>query len=225
MLAYESEKLKLVGLLAGSITHDLNNPLCGVHSVLERFSRRSDLADTEQHLLRLALQQCEWMKLLLQDVQEFIYASSHEQSLFDLGPVVATVLRLMHKQLKLSKMVVHPLTGQEPIMLMGYKDQIKLMLLQLFTAICRRLDGSRCEMTLSVLREGAWLRMNWQFQVARSDALGDLEHLLTQLVHTDGSLDGEIGVVQAVVQLHGGTIHLPANVQGPEAMVLSLPIK
>lgn len=223
--AIESEKLKLAGLLAGSITHDLNNPLCGVHSVLERFARKSDLADTEQYLLQLALQQCEQMKLLLRDVQEFIHASSHEQSLFDLGPVVKTVLRLVHKQLKLSQIVVHPLIGQEPIMLMGCKDQIKLMLLQLFVAVCRKLDGSRCEIALKAQPERKWLRLMWQFQGPQEGTAGRLKHLLAELTQTDCILDRGVGMAHAILELHGGTIHLSASAQGPEVMVLSLPIE
>jgi len=223
--ALESEKLKLVGWLAGSIAHDLNNPLCGVHSVLERFARKFDMPDAEQHLLQLALQQCERMKLLLQDVQEFIHDSSPEHALFDLGTVVTTVLRLMHKQLKLAQIVVHPLAEQEPILLMGCKDQIKQMLLHLFVALCRRLDANRCEITLRVVREQKWLRLMWQFHVAPGDAMGGLEHLFAELTKSDCTLDSGLGMAHAVVECHGGTIHLSTNAEGPKVMVVSFPIE
>jgi len=219
----ESEKLKLLGLLAGTLAHDLNNPLCGVRSVLERFTRRSDLADGEQQLLQLALAQCERMKILLQDVQEFIYASPHEQSFFDLGPVVTTVLRLMHKQLKVSQIVVHPMIAPEPLMLMGCKDQIKQMLLQLLVATCRELASSQCEIAIKVLQEREWLRLKWEFTVAQGAAAERLVHLFAEFVQTDPVLDSGMGTAHSILEFHGGRMDLSTNAQGTALMVLSLP--
>ncbi|MGD9949574.1 MAG: histidine kinase dimerization/phospho-acceptor domain-containing protein [Desulfobulbus sp.] len=223
-LVMDSEKLKLVGSLAGSLAHDFNNPLCGIRSVLERFARKSELPEAEKHLLQMALQQCERMKIQLQDVQDFIYASPHKLSRFDLRAVIAVVLRLMHKQLKLSQVVVYPACEQEPVMLEGNEDQVKQMLLYILAASCRGLAGSQCEVSLQLLREGNVLRLLWRFQVEEG-AVKRLEQLFADLAQPNPILDSGLVLAHAILESHGGTMLQNGAAQGGGVLEFSLPVE
>lgn len=220
--ALVSEKLQLVGSLAGSLAHDFSNPLCGVRNVLERLTRKSDLSDTEQHLLLLSLQQCDRMKLLIQDLQDFIHASTTGCTCFDLVPAMAVVLRLMHKQLKLSQLVVHPLDEPELLMVVGCENQIKQMLLHLFAAACRGMAASRCQISLNALRDGGWLRLVWQFQVPE-EAANRLDRFFVALTQPDPILDSGPAMAHSILKSHGGTMVLTEVAQGGGELVLSLP--
>ncbi|MDD2463194.1 MAG: HAMP domain-containing sensor histidine kinase [Desulfobulbus sp.] len=220
----ESEKLKLVGSLAGALAHDFNNPLCGVRSVFERFTRVAGLADNEKHLLQLALQQCDRMKTQLQDLQDFVHASPGKRSRFDLLPTVAVVLRLMHKRLKLSQVVVHPLDEQEPIMVTGCEDQIKQMLLHLFAASCRGLAAGQCAITLKVLREKDWLRLLWRFEMPEGDG-EQLEQFMADVIQPHPVLDSGLAMAHAIVRFHGGTVEQTGADQGCAVLLLSLPVE
>lgn len=223
-MALESEKMKLVGSLAGSLAHNFNNPLCGVRSVLERLARRADLPDAEKHLLQLALQQCDQMKALLQDLQEFLHASPHERTRFDLLAATATVLRLMHKQFKHSQIGVSPFDAQDPVMFEGNEGQIKQMLLHLCAVFCRGLAGNQCTITLKTVQEGEWLRLVWRFQVP--EAVADrLEQLLAGLAQPNPVLDSDAAMVHSILNCHGGTMRQTGAARGCGELVLSFPRK
>ena len=67
----QMERLSAIGALAASIAHEFNNPLCGVRSVVERVARKSELAAADQSLIELALENCDRMKRLIRDLQQF----------------------------------------------------------------------------------------------------------------------------------------------------------
>ncbi|MGE4558993.1 MAG: hypothetical protein AB7E77_02225 [Desulfobulbus sp.] len=221
-MTLESEKLKLVGSLAGSLAHNFNNPLCGVHSVLERLARRIDLPDAEKHLLQLALQQCDRMKVLLQDLQGFLHASPHERTRFDLFAAIAAVLRLMHKQLKHSRIIVSFPDTQKPVMLEGNEGQIKQMLLHLFAVVCRRLAALQCTITLNAVEEEEGARLIWRFQVPEA-ATDRLEQLLAGLMQPNPNpvLDTDVAMAHSILSRHGGTMRQTGTVGGCGELVLS----
>ena len=217
----DPEKLKLVGALTGSLAHDFSNPLCGVRSVLERFSRKSDLADTEKHLVQLALQQCEEMNIQLQDLQDFVHARPGKRSLFDFFAVMTTVLRLMHKQLKLSRVVVHPLVSPSPIMLDGCEDQITQVLLHFLVSVCR---WGPCTITPKVLRQGNWLRLALFFEVPE-EATDGLGQFFAEHIDMHPNLDSGMSMAHSILKDHGGALQTTAVVGGCGECVLQLPIR
>jgi len=222
--AMEAEKLKLLGMLAASLTHDLNNPLCGVQSVLARFARKNELSEAERTLLNLALAQCERMKNQLKDVQEFIHAAPEDWSRFDLLAVLAVVLRLVHKPCKHAQITVHPLADTGPLMLTGCESQIKQLFLHICLAACGALAGCGGEMSFKVLPQGNVVSLAWQFQVP-PEAEPQLANFFAMFAQMYPILDSGPGMAHAVIKLHGGAMHPTKFAQGEGALELSFPVE
>ncbi len=127
----QADKLSAIGSLAASIAHEFNNPLCGVRSVVERMARKSGLADAEQGLLGLALEQCDRMKRLIQNLQQFNLPFSDVRKEFDLHYAIDSVLLLLNKHLQIRRATVRKEYAEGVLMLTGVENQIKQVLLNL----------------------------------------------------------------------------------------------
>nr|WP_321466603.1 histidine kinase dimerization/phospho-acceptor domain-containing protein [uncultured Desulfobulbus sp.] len=222
--AMESERLKQLGTLAASLTHDLNNPLCGVQSVLERFARKAELSEAERTLLNLALEQCERMKNQLKDVQGFIHAAPEQWSRLDLLSMLAQVLRLVHKQCKQAQITVHPPAGTGPLVIAGCEGQIKQLFMHIFLVACGALAGCGCEMGFKVPAQGNTVSLVLQFQVPQS-AEPELANFFALFAQTHPILDSGPGMAHAIINLHGGAMHLTKLAQGEGGLELSFPVE
>ena len=220
----EREKSRLMGGLAGSLAHELNNPLCGVTTFLERLSRHESLTGQDAHLLSLALAQCTRMKALLKDVQGFMGPHCLKKEVIDLQQVLNFVMRILHKQLKLFGLQVHPLQLEDPIWVYGNEQQLRQMLLQLLFTVGRALAGADGELTLQSLRHADEIRLIIHCQVApfRHE---QLVQLFDQLRSAQLTLDSDTAIVHSILELQGVTMQITQPVQGIAAMVFALPIE
>nr|WP_320011717.1 histidine kinase dimerization/phospho-acceptor domain-containing protein [uncultured Desulfobulbus sp.] len=220
----EREKSRLMGELAGSLAHELNNPLCGVTAFLERLSRHGSLTGQDAHLLPLALAQCTRMKALLKDIQAVMGPHCLKKEVTDLQQVLNFVMRLLHKQLKLFGVLVHPLQLEDPIWVIGNEQQLRQMLLQLLFTVGRALAGAGGELTLQSLRHADEIRLIIQCQVAPSH-YEQLLQLFDQLRSSQLPLDSDTAIVHSILELQGVTMQITQPVQGIGAMVFTLPIE
>ncbi len=127
----QADKLSAIGSLAASIAHEFNNPLCGVRSVVERMARTSGLAVADQSLLELALEQCDRMKRLIRNLQQFNLPFSDFRQDFDLHHAIDSVLLLLSKHLKIRKAVVRKDYTEGVLLFNGVENQLKQVLLNL----------------------------------------------------------------------------------------------
>jgi PAS domain S-box-containing protein len=126
-----AEKLSAIGSLTASIAHEFNNPLCGVRSVMERMARKSVLSGGDQKLVELALEQCDRMKRLVKNLQQFNLPFSDVKSEFDVHRVLDAVLLLLHKYLKIRKAAVRKEYAAGVLLVTGAQNQIEQVLLNL----------------------------------------------------------------------------------------------
>lgn len=149
----QAEKLRVIGSLAGSIAHEFNNPLCGVRSVVERMARKSELAVAEQGLLELALEQCDRMKRLIRNLQQFNPSFPDARKNFELHPAIDSVLLLLNKHLKIRKTVVRKEYAAGNLRLTGVENQIKQVLLILIKNSGEAMLGAGGEIRVSTRRD------------------------------------------------------------------------
>jgi nitrogen-specific signal transduction histidine kinase len=219
----EDERLRAIGFLTASLSHEFNNPLCGVSSVLERMMRKSDLTDAEQHLLQLANDQCSRMKQLLQALQEFAHTPCFHRTPFDLHRALASVLRITQKQLQRSRVTLHPVYPPTPLMLEGFESQVKLMLLHLLQSTCQCLSPCGCALTMDTVLDTSWVRIVLQYQVPEADT-ADLVHLFASVVLSDPAVDPGLPLLQTILDMHGGFLRQAAPSRGSGALILFLPV-
>jgi C4-dicarboxylate-specific signal transduction histidine kinase len=205
----QAEKLSAIGSLAASIAHEFNNPLCGVRSVVERMARKSGRTAADLSLLELALENCDRMKRLIRDLQQFDKPFSDDRQDFDLHRALDSLLLLLNKHLKVRKVAVRREYGNDALMVNGSESQIKQALFNVIKNRGEALTETGGEMRIGTSKEGGLVRII----VADSDAnisKEDLLHLFEPFSPTGNAVvDGTgigLSVASSIIKAHGGEI-------------------
>ncbi|MBC8316883.1 MAG: PAS domain S-box protein [Desulfobulbaceae bacterium] len=127
-----SEKLSAIGRLSASIAHEFNNPLYGIMNVLSGIQKRSPLSDEDRQLANLALKECNRIKFLISELQQFNRPSSGVKEYFDIHKAIDDILLFHNKEFKNRKMLVKKEYGPEVPQIRAVPDQIKQVLVNLF---------------------------------------------------------------------------------------------
>lgn len=216
-----AEHHKIVGTLSGSLAHELSNPLCGIRSVLERMTRKAALDDAERDLLHLALTQCDHMRHLLHELQDFIAPNSGQQSLFALNQTLDAVLLLTRKHLMICGCTVQLIQPSQPLLLHGEQGRLRQMLVQLLMLACcsEPLSGG-CHLRIHAGSEGSRTQVVFRFQIDP----GSTEHLqqtLTTLCTPSATETSRC--LHGILHHHGGKLYRQQIAEGIESLTLSLP--
>jgi PAS domain S-box-containing protein len=205
----QAEKLSAIGSLAASIAHEFNNPLCGVRSVVERMARKSGWAAADLSLMELALENCDRMKRLIQDLQQFDKPFSDDRQDFDLHRAIDSLLLLLNKHLKVRKVVVRREYGNDAFMLNASESQIKQALLNVIKNSGEALTETGGEIRIGTSKEGGLVRII----VADNGTIISEEHLpylfeaysTTNKAAVEGAGIG-LSVAASIIKSHGGEI-------------------
>ena len=207
--------LQTAGLLIPSLTHAMSNPLCGVRSVLERLSRKPLQDEAERHLLHLALQQCDQMRLLLRELQEFVAPPSVDPATFALDQSLESVLRLVSKHLRICGCGVEYLRPTRPLLLHGEERRIRLLLMHLLLHGCPDfLEAGGClHIQTEVDDAKSQLSFHWQLASPQGD-------LLSQPL--PGS--GQPPWFESILHQHGGALQVAQRADGLILLTLFFPL-
>lgn len=202
------------GMLVPSLAHELSNPLCGVRSVLERMARKPTQHDAERHLLNLALHQCDQMRLLLRELQEFVAPANTERATFALDQTVESVLRLLRKQLRICGCGVEFTRPAQPLLLRGTESRIRLVLVHLLLRCCHAPLAEGCCLHIQGGIEGSktQLTLQWQLAPAQNDGL--------QLALSSSQ---DTPWLDAILRQHGGELRVQQRADGLIMLMLSFP--
>lgn len=217
----QTEKCRVVSMLTASLAHELSNSLCGVRSVLERMARKPAVGDTEGDLLRLALTQCDHMRHLLHELQDFIAPHSGQRAPFALDQTLDTVLLLLRKHLLICGCTVQFVRPAQPLLLHGEESRLRQMLVHLLMlACCREPLAGGCRLRIHAGSEGNWTQVIFRFQIDPS-ALECLQQTLAILCTP--SATEATRCLHAILHHHGGELYRQQIADGGETLILSLP--
>ncbi len=126
-----SEKLSAVGNLAASIAHEFNNPLQSVMTIIKGIEQYANLDTKEQELAALALQECNRMKNLIADLQDFFRPTSGIMCQVNLHTTVDGLLLLCQKDFQIRKITIVRKYGADLPCIRAVADQLKQVVLNL----------------------------------------------------------------------------------------------
>lgn len=214
-LGEQAAVFQTAGMLAASLAHDLSNPLCGVRSVLERMSRKPTQDDAERDLLRLALQQCDQMRLLLAELQDFVAPASGKLAAFALDRTLESVLLLVRKHLRICGCGVEFSRPATPLVLHGEESRIRLVLAHLLLHCCHAPVDEDSLLHIQAGVEGGRIQLilNWQ-HVPRQRAI--CRPPLPAVETTPW--------FAAILRQHGGELHQQPQNDGSTRLILSFPL-
>lgn len=127
----QSEKLAVIGQLAGSLAHEINNPLQAIRSGLGLVMDELDHTHPNRQDLMVIQEELERIEILFRQMLDFYRPTFSEYAPIDLNPICESVRVLMHKRLaELGAVLILELSPDLPNVC-GDRNQIKQVLLNL----------------------------------------------------------------------------------------------
>ncbi|MBI4792800.1 MAG: PAS domain-containing protein [Deltaproteobacteria bacterium] len=93
-----AEKLSAIGKLSASIAHEFNNPLFAIINILIGVQQQESLSPQNDRMMELAIQECDRMKMLIQNLGDFNRPSSGVLVATDIHQTIDNMLLLCKKE-------------------------------------------------------------------------------------------------------------------------------
>ncbi len=124
-----AEKLSAVGKLAASIAHEFGNPIIGIRNFLKGIQMTTAFDQDDAEMLQLAITECQRVKDLISNLQNFNRPTSGAMAPMDLHQAINDLLLFCKKGCKEKRIVVRKKFAPHLPMIHAVHDQIKQVIL------------------------------------------------------------------------------------------------
>ena len=223
----QAQKMELLGRMTASLAHEFGNPLLGIRFALRDVQQRPELAPDDRQLLQLAEEECDRMRTLIRDLQQFNRPSSGRKSACDLHRLLEEVLALHRTYLDRKRVEVTRAFSAQPIRLQAVEDQIRQvfvnLLLNASDALAVSEQGGRLTITTALRGGMAVVSFADNGPGIRPEDMGRVfEPFFTTKPMVEGTGLG-LPVSYGIVLAHGGTIEVRSQ-PGETVFTVALPV-
>ncbi len=223
-----SEKLSAIGKLSASIAHEFNNPLFGIRNVLGGIKQRATLDKDDAELVEMAVQECDRMKYLIQDLQDFNRPTSGEIALTDVHRAIDSILLLFKNEFKQQKIQVKKQYAASLPTIHAVSDQIRQVLLNLLKNASDAIPKGRGTITITTeVLYGKKIAIH-----IRDNGTGikpeDLDHIFEPFFSTKPEVTGTglgLAVSYGIIKKHRGDIKVKSEVGKDTTFTIILPLE
>jgi PAS domain S-box-containing protein len=222
-----SEKLSAVGRLSASIAHEFNNPLYGIMNVLSGIQKRSPLSEEDNELANLALKECNRIKFLISELQQFNRPSSGVREYFDIHQAMDEILLFHKKEFENKKIRVKKAYGSDVPKIWAVQDQIKQVLVNLFNNAGDAMPAEGGMMTISTDFEEDSV-----YITVKDDGNGILPKNMGKIFEpfftTKPAVKGTglgLPVSFGIIKSHGGSITVESSPDHGSTFTITLPVE
>ncbi|MDR3631579.1 MAG: AAA family ATPase [Desulfocapsaceae bacterium] len=221
-----AEKLSALGRLSASIAHEFGNPLIGVRYLIEDIQRRPALSREDRDLLAIGLEECDRMKLLINDLQQLNRPSSGKHTRFNIHRTIDNVLLFQKKNLKYRKIAIVKAYDLSLPEIVAVEDQITQVLVNLTINAVDAMpaEGGCITVSTSGNGESVFIAVKDTGEGIRSE---DLEHIFEPFFSTKPTAEGTglgLPVSYGIIAGHGGTITCSSKPGQGSTFTISLPV-
>jgi PAS domain S-box-containing protein len=220
-----AEKLSAIGKLSASIAHEFNNPLFAVINILSGVQQHESLSPQNERMLELAIQECDRMKMLIQNLRDFNRPSTGVHVATDIHQTIDNMLLLCKKEFTDRKIKVEKNFAVNMPVILVVKDQICQVLLNLLTNArdaCK--NGGVIKISTEVLDQRVAISMEDSGCGIEPD---HLHKIFKAFFTTKQELSGTglgLAVSLGIIEKHGGTISVNSQLQKGSVFTITLPI-
>ncbi len=222
-----AEKLSAIGKLSASIAHEFNNPLYGIRNVLKGIETRAALDQDDRELVDLALHECERIKRLIKDLQDFNRPTSGVMAPMNLHRTINNILLLMKKEFRTRGIKIEKHFAANVPHIQAVADQIKQVLLNVLKngvdAIPK--GGGKITITTQLLDSSVAIHI-------QDSGLGispeNIEHIFEPFFTTKSEVKGTglgLSVSYGIIKRHGGKIEVKSELGNGTTFSIILPIE
>ncbi|MCL2789793.1 MAG: ATP-binding protein [Desulfobulbus sp.] len=209
---HHAQKMEAVGKLAGSIAHEFGNPLLGIRFVLRDVQQRLRQDAKSSTLLQLAESECDRMRKLIRDLQQFNRPSTGIKTVFDIHRLLEDILTLYRNFLNERKITLVGCYDHHTLCISAVEDQIRQVFINLIINAADAVVQHGGRLTLKTAREDEWIVV-----CVEDDGPGIApEHLgrIFEPYFTTKAVEGSglgLPVSYGIVQAHGGSIKVQSE--------------
>ncbi len=221
----QSEKLAVIGQLASSLAHELNNPLQAIESGLGLVMTELDgAAPGVQQDLTIIQQELERIQTIFRQMLDFYRPVSHDHLPLDVNALCDGVRILMRKRLQEAGITLRLHLADNLPTPCGDSNQIKQVLLNLILNAAEAARGEAAHIELATAAQGQTVRITLEDNGAgiRPDHLPRLfEPLFT--TKTRG-LGLGLAISREIIERHGGSISVASALGTGTTFTITLPV-
>ena len=222
----QAQKMEAVGRLSASFAHEFGNPLLGVRSVIKDIGDRVPMAPEDKELLQLAYRECERMKTLIRDFQQFQRGGSNIKANENVHEIIDDVLRFYSKHFEKGGITVEQHFNVDVPLLYVNKNQIAQVFLNLvINAVDAMADGGgRLKITTNMV--GNEVLIDFKDSGPGISEM-EKERIFEPFYTTKSDIQGTglgLSVSYGIISGHGGEITVDSAEDGGARFTVRLPM-
>jgi hypothetical protein len=221
-----AEKLSAVGKLSASIAHEFNNPLYGVMNVLNGIKRRAALDAENVEMVDMAISECNRMKHLIKDLQDFNRPTSGFFAPMDIHAAINSMLLLTKKDFKNRKITTKKQYATDLPQIKAVEDQIKQVILNLLNNAADACEGGgTLTITTEIFNKNIVLHIQ---DTGKGISMKDMDHIFEPFFTTKTAVKGTglgLPVSYGIIKSHGGDITVKSEADEGTTFTVTLPIE
>lgn len=221
-----AEKLSAVGKLAASIAHEFGNPIIGIRNFLKGLKKTATMDQNDSEMLDLAIEECQRVKDLISNLQNFNRPTSGVTAPMDLHKAIDDMLLFCKKSFKEKKIVVRKNYTPDMPKITAVEDQIKQVILNCLNnaqeAIPKK--GGSIQLTTAIKGDQALLQITDSGKGIKEK---DVIHIFEPFFSTKPAVEGTglgLSVSYGIMKKHRGDIEVTRTSKHGTTFTLSLPI-
>ena len=223
---HHAQKLEAIGKLSASIAHEFGNPLLGVRFAVRDIKNRFPEDSGEWRMMDLAERECDRMKNMIRDLQQFNRPTSGVRTRFALHDTLDDIL-LFHRRFLVSRRI-RLVKKYDPaqITIVAVEDQIRQVFVNLLINAGEAMDAEGGTITVQTELRGEMVAVSFR-DTGAGIRPEHLEHVFEPFFTTKLEVEGTglgLPVSYGIVTGHGGdiTVH---SVPGEETVfTVTLPV-
>tara|TARA_B100000315_G_scaffold256982_1_gene304387 strand:- start:4124 stop:4936 length:813 start_codon:yes stop_codon:yes gene_type:complete len=224
-----AEKLSAIGKLSASIAHEFNNPITGIHSVLERVSKKVSMNETNKDLVDVAVRECKRITDLIKKLQDFHRPSPGIVAPMDIHKVIDEVILLNKVALKTRGIKLEKSYAGKMPKIRAISDQIKQVILNILNnaeeAIPEDGDGGKIKILTEVF--DSEIKVHCQ-DSGCGVSLENMKYIFDPFFSTKTEAKGTglgLSVSYGIIKQHEGEIEVKSESGKGTTFTITLPIE
>lgn len=221
-----AEKLSAVGKLAASIAHEFGNPIIGIRNFLKGLKKTTTLDRTDSELLDLAIQECQRVKDLISNLQNFNRPTSGTIAPIHLHKAIEDMLLFCKKSFKEKEIEVEIDFDPGVEEILAVQDQIKQVILNCLNNAQEAIGGAGIiSLKTEIEDDQVLLHISDTGHGIKEE---DLIHIFEPFYSTKPAVEGTglgLSVSYGIMKRHQGNIEVTETSDKGTTFTLTLPLE
>ena len=222
-----AEKLSATGKMAASMAHEFNNPIFGIRNVLEKIIRRVQMDDNNKRFVKLAIQECDRVAMLIRKVLDFHSPSTDEKEWMDVHESIDNMTLLIQKKFSMRNIHLVKEYAEDMPLIEAVPDQFMQVILNILQNAEEAIPegGGRITITTSVADGNAHIKIK---DTGMGISTLVMNKIFDPFFTTKPSVKGTglgLSVTYGIIKKHNGEILVDSLPGRGATFTILLPVK